>query len=115
VLTHQPLHLTPRDLLAGTLQGLPHPPVAVGLVIGHVHLTDPRQDAFVADRAGGLLAAGALVVGGRRHAQDPADRLDTEALAMIIDERGHFVRSASSSVAKNTLAAFKISFARRSS
>jgi hypothetical protein len=34
---------------------------------------------------------------------------------MPIDKRGHFVRSWSSSVAKNTDAAFKISFARRSS
>ena len=37
----------------------------------------------------------------------PADRLDTEALAMLVDERAHFGRSASSSVAKNTLAAFE--------
>jgi hypothetical protein len=34
---------------------------------------------------------------------------------MLIDEPAHFVRSASSSVTKNTEAAFRISFARRSS
>jgi hypothetical protein len=34
---------------------------------------------------------------------------------MLIDERAHFDRSASSSVAKNTEAAFNISFARRNS
>jgi hypothetical protein len=56
-----------------------------------------------------------LLVRGRRHVQGPADRLDAEALAMLIDERTHFGRSASSSVAKNSEAAFRISFARRSS
>src|SRR4051794_30652789 len=34
---------------------------------------------------------------------------------MLVDKRAHFVRSASSSAAKNTDAAFRISFARRSS
>jgi hypothetical protein len=34
---------------------------------------------------------------------------------MLVDERGHFGRSASSSVAKNTDAALRISFARRNS
>jgi hypothetical protein len=61
------------------------------------------------------LALRVVVVGGRRHAQDPADRLDTETTAIRVDERGGFGRPASSSVAKNTLAAFRISFARRSS
>src|SRR5205807_2273765 len=57
---------------------------------------------------------GALVVGGRRHAQGAADRLDPEALAVLLDERAHFGRCGSSSPAKNTLADFRISFARRS-
>jgi hypothetical protein len=51
----------------------------------------------------------------RRHAQGPADRLDPEALAMLVDVTAHFGRSGSSSLAKNTLADFRISFARRSS
>jgi hypothetical protein len=56
-----------------------------------------------------------VVVGGRRHAQGPADRLDPEAPAMLIDVAAHFVRSGSSSLAKNTDADLRISFARRSS
>ena len=56
-----------------------------------------------------------LVVGGRRHAQGPADRLDPEAAAMLVDVAAHFGRSGSSSLAKNTDADFRISFARRSS
>jgi hypothetical protein len=85
VLAHQALDAVTPSALAGAAQRLPHPPVAVG------------------------------EVGGRRHVQGPADRLDAEAAAMLIDERGHLVRSSSSSFAKNTDADLRISFARRSS
>ena len=37
---------------------------------------------------GRALPAGAVVVRGRRHAQDPADGLDAEAAAVLVDERG---------------------------
>ena len=60
-------------------------------------------------------AAAPLVVGGHRHAQRLADRLDPEAVAVLVDVAAHFGRSGSSSLAKNTLADFRISFARRSS
>ncbi|HEU4702376.1 MAG TPA: hypothetical protein VFS37_07825 [Conexibacter sp.] len=85
------------------------------MVVGRGDLLDPSQQPLVVDLARGSGAGGALVVGGRRHAQDPADRLDAEALTVRVDERAHFGGSASSSVAKNTDAAFKISFARRNS
>ena len=78
-------------------------------------LVEIGVDVIVLDTAHGTGTGGAVVVRGRRHAQGPADRLDPEARAMLVDERSHFVRSGSSSVAKNTEAAFKISFARRSS
>ena len=94
---------------------LPHPPRSVGVVVGRVQLADPRQQPLVLDRSGRALAGGALVVGGRRHAQDPADGLDTEAAAVLVDVAAHFGRSASSSFAKNTEADFRISFARRNS
>jgi hypothetical protein len=112
---HQALDAIAADVLAGAQQRLPHPAVAVGVVVGGVHLPDPVQEPFVVDGALGALAGGALVVGGRRHVQGPADRLDAEARAVLIDERAHFVRSASSSVAKYTEAALRISLARRSS
>ena len=76
-----------------------------------VRLTDPPKQPLVLHLAGGAHAS-ALVVSGRRHAQDPADRLDTKALAVLIDERAHFGRSASSSVAKNADAALRIWLAR---
>jgi hypothetical protein len=88
-----------RDLLAGPQERLPHPPVAVGEVVARVR----RRDS------------GALIVGGRRHAQGPADRLDPETAAMLLDIAAHLGRSRSSSLAKNTEADFRISFARRSS
>jgi hypothetical protein len=112
---HQALDAVTADVLAGAQQRLPHSPIAVGVVVGGVRLPDPVQEPFVVDGTLAALAAGALVVGGRRHVQGPADRLDAEARAVLIDERAHFGRSASSSVAKNTDAALRISFARRNS
>src|SRR5436305_14383019 len=73
------------------------------------------QQPLVLDQPRRALAALALVIGGRRHAQDPADRLDPEAAAVLVDVAAHFGRSGSSSLAKNTLADLRISFARRSS
>jgi hypothetical protein len=47
--------------------------------------------------------------------QDTADRLDSEHLAVLVDERYERFDDRSSSAAKKADAAFKISFARRSS
>jgi len=80
-----------------------------------VQLPDPREQPLVFNCPLGPAAAGALVIRRRRHAQGQADRLDPEATAMLIDVAAHFGRSGSSSLAKNTDADFKISFARRSS
>jgi hypothetical protein len=77
-----------------------------------MHLIDLSQQSLVRDGPRRALPGGALVEGGRRHAQGPADRLDPEARAVLVDKRAHFGRSWSSSVAKNTDAAFRISFAR---
>src|SRR3954447_6943368 len=109
--------LTPvaADRDAVTAQRQPRSPVAVGVVVGGVDALDLPEQPLGLDGSPGALAGGALVVGGRRHVQDPADRLDAEAAAVLVDEAAHLGRSASSSVAKNTDAALRISFARRSS
>ena len=112
---HQALDPVTPHRLDGPPERLPHPPVAVGVVVGRVQLADDAEQPLVLHGPGRARPAGALVVGGRRHVQDPADRLDAEAAAVLIDERAHFGRSASSSVAKNTDAALRISFAWRSS
>jgi hypothetical protein len=115
VRAHQPLHTAARHALAGPQQRLPHPPVAVGVVVSRVELADPTEQPLILYGSLRALSGRSLVVGGRRHVHDPADRLDTKAAAMLVDEAAHFGRSVSSSVAKNTDAALRISFARRSS
>ena len=115
VAAHQPLHPAARHPLALPEQRLPGAPIAVGLVVRGVDLADAAEQPLVLECPGRALALRPLVVGRRRHAQGPADRLDPEALAALVDERAHFGRSGSSSRAKNSDADFKISFARRSS
>src|SRR5690606_15410818 len=48
-------------------------------------------------------------------AQHTADGLDPELIPVFVDEADHFVVGRSSSFAKNTLAALRISLARRNS
>src|SRR5215204_59919 len=112
---HQPLDAVAADLDAVARERLPRAPAAVAGVIRGVHRLDAPEQPLVADGPRRSLAGRAVVVGGRRHAQDPADRLDAEATAVLIDKAAHFGRSASSSAAKNTDAALRISFARLSS
>ena len=80
-----------------------------------MQLADDGHQALVLDSSVVLPGGPALVVCGRRHAQAPADRLDPEVSAPVIDERAHFVRSWSSSLAKNTEADLRIALALRSS
>jgi hypothetical protein len=80
-----------------------------------VQLADPGEQLLLLDRAGRAAAASPLVIRGHRHAQGLADRLDPEAATMLVDVAAHLGWSGSSSLAKNTLADFKVSFARRNS
>ena len=61
------------------------------------------------------LPAGALVVGGRRHAEGRADRLDAEAAAVLFDKRLTSVGLRRARPRRTPTPPFKISFARRSS
>jgi hypothetical protein len=115
VTAHQPRDPIAPGGLTSTGQGGVHPSLAVALVVGTVQPADHTGQSLIVDAASRALTRASLVVRRRRHVESPADRLDAETTAMLIDKRGHFGRSASSSVAKNTEAAFKISFARRSS
>jgi hypothetical protein len=112
---HQPLDAATADWFADPPQRLAHAPRSVGVGVGRVKLADPVQQPLVLDRSARASAGLAVVIGGRRHVQGPADRLDPEATAVPVDIAAHFGRSGSSSLAKNTLADFRISFARRSS
>src|SRR5207302_11115193 len=112
---HQPLHLAARRGLTDPSEHLPHPPIPIGVVVGRVLGADHTEQPLILGRPRRPLAGRSLVIRGRRHAQGPADRLDPETTAMLIYVAAHFGRSGSSSLAKNTDADFKISFARRSS
>jgi hypothetical protein len=57
----------------------------------------------------------ALAVGGRRHAQDPANGLDAEAAAVLVDVAAHFRTVCVELLSENTDADLRISLARRSS
>src|SRR4051794_20122868 len=85
VSAHQPLDPATADLLAFPHKRLPHPTGAVGVVVGSVQLADPAEQPLVLEPASREPTTGALVVAGRRHAQGPADRLDPEAHAVLID------------------------------
>ena len=100
-LAHQPLDLAARHPLPGTQQRLPRAPIAVGLVVGLVDLADHTQQPLVGHRPNRPGTGRALVVGGRRHAQSPADGPDPETAAVLIDVAAHFGRSESSSLAKH--------------
>jgi hypothetical protein len=93
---HQPLDAVAARGLAGAAQRLVHPPVAVGVVVVGVQRPDDAEQPLIVDVARGPLPAGALVVRGRRHVQDTAHRLDAEAIAVVVDQHAHLVRSASS-------------------
>jgi hypothetical protein len=97
---HQPLDAIAAHSLAGAQQRLPGAPVAVGVIVGRLQPLDALEQPLVLDGPLRALAGLAPVVGGRRHAQGPADRLDAETAALLVDEAAHFGRSASSSVAK---------------
>src|SRR2546427_11366080 len=47
VALHQSLHSAARHLHAGTPERLPHPPVAVGVVVGRMQLADPGEQPLV--------------------------------------------------------------------
>src|SRR5680860_769108 len=115
VLTHQALDRAVGDRLAAAQQLLPGAPRAVGLVVAGVDELDLSEQALVLDPAGRAAPSSPLVVGGGRHLEDAADRLDPEAVAMFVDEHAHLGRGGSSSLAKKTEAALRISLARRSS
>ena len=115
VLCHQPLHSATRRGLPDPLELLPHPPIPVGAIVVLVRRANHGQQPLVLHRARRALPGRALVVGRRRHAQGPADRLDPETSPVLIDVPAHFGRSGSSSRAKNRLAERRISFARRNS
>lgn len=122
---HEPLDRAARDVPA---------PESVVLAVEHdvhlpgtedtevvvVDLSDLLLEGLVAACPGGGLTLLAGVVGARSDlgaclAQGLADRLDSELILVLVDERAGHLEGRSSSAAKKADADFKIAFARRSS
>jgi hypothetical protein len=80
-----------------------------------MRLPDHLKQPLILNRPGGPPAGLALVIRRCRHPKGAADRLDAETIPEGIGKPGHFGRLSSSSLAKNSDAAGRISFARRSS
>src|SRR4051794_341858 len=74
VCVHEAPNAVAADAFASPQQRLPSAPVAVGVVVGGVHLADALEQPLLAEGARGALTGSALGVRGRRHVQDPADR-----------------------------------------
>ena len=108
-LTHQALHRAAGDPLAAAQKLLPGAPRSVGLVVAGVDELDLGEQALVLGPAGRAAPSSPLVVGGGRHLEGLADRLDPEVLAVLFDERAHLGRGGSSSEAKKTEAVLRIS------
>src|SRR5207248_1976089 len=117
---HQPFHPAPthRDTLAVQLApdfvGTIHPVILV------VHPPDLFHQFLIAHRPRRWRARPGSVIGGRGDldpelGQHGTDRLDPEPVLVFRDERYERGSRGSSSLAKKADAAFKISFARRSS
>jgi len=98
-----------------------HLPAAVDAVVLRVQSGDLGHQQVITQLPGrrrpGL--RGTVAAGGEEptncRAQHPADGLDPEPILVLVDVADHLVLGRSSSLAKNTLADFKISFARRNS
>src|SRR3954447_19021357 len=116
-LAHQPLDPVAPDIFdAGASEREVHLAVAVGAEVVLVQSTDRRQQLLIADRACRTAAARALIVRRARHPERATDELDGEASRLLgFDEGAHLRGVPSSSFAKYTLAARRISLALRSS
>ena len=112
VSAHQPLDAVTTDLDSPPSQREVQLAVAVGLEVLGVQRADRRDELLVGDRAGRPPAGGALVVRRARHPERAADELDGEAGGLLrLDEGAHLRGVPSSSLAKNTDAALRISLA----
>jgi hypothetical protein len=117
VLAHQPLHaITAHVLDARPSERQVQLAIPIGLEVGCVQLADRRDQLLVAQHARGTPAARALIVRRARDPEGAADELDGETERLLLfDEAAHLRGVPSSSFAKYTLAARRISFACRSS
>src|SRR5690606_25251667 len=96
-------------------------PAPVDAVVLRMQPRNLRNEEIVTQLPGrrGTADSGAVSAGGEEalhcRPEDAADELDPETIPVLVDESDHLGQGRSSSFAKNTLAAFRISFAFRNS
>ena len=114
-MAHQSLHGQASNPDAVTVQLPPDLAGSIDLIVGVPDPADLDLELVIALLTWGGLALLGRVIAAGRHLEHPTDGLDPEAVPAGIDHPDHLVRGRSSSAAKNALAAFKISLARRNS
>src|SRR5690606_6921576 len=120
-ITHDPSGLIPPERPPLPEHDVVHLADSVDAVVRLVQSGDLGAEQLVREpsRRGRAGLRGAIAAGGDeptfRRAQHAADGLDPETMLHRVDESDHLVVGRSSSAAKNADAAFRISFARRSS
>src|SRR5690606_12880132 len=118
---HESFGLVTADLPPLAAQEGMHLPSPVDAVVLRMQPGDLRDEQLVSQASGRWQASFRGTISARGdeptncRAQHPADGLDPELIPMLVDEADHLVVGRSSSLAKNTLAALRISLARRSS
>src|SRR5680860_513517 len=115
VRAHEPLNRAAGDPDPLVAEFVPDLELAVDAARGSVDASDLGEQGSSAPGSRGRWSYASRPIGARRDLDLPTERLDPEAVTVRIDERAHFRRGWSSSRAKNTLAAFKISLERRRS
>src|SRR5258706_4019713 len=112
---HQPLHRAPGHAQPLVLQLPPDLPGPVHLPVLCPDLQDLGLQALIAPRPRRRRPLERRVIAARGDLQHLADRPDPEHLPVHPDKRDYLGKRGSSSRAKKPAAAFKISFARRTS
>ena len=117
---HQPLHPATTHLDAVAPQLPPHLPRPVHRIVLLVDFIDHSHEFLITDRARRRRPGQRGIIRGRSDleaglGQHGTDRLDSEPVLVFRDERYECGSRGSSSLAKKADAAFRISFARRSS
>ena len=120
-LAHEAGHLVPADVVAGPPRRLGQLAASVDRVIVHPESDQQRDEDGVTESTRRGRPGLGVVVGGGGDLEQFADRLDPPStptgltVAVGVDEGDYFVRRRSSSAPKKVAAAWRMSFARRSS
>jgi hypothetical protein len=115
----EPVGLIPPDVPARTPHQRMHLATAVGAVVLGVQASDAGNEQLVAQRTSGRRPGLHCAIPARREesldhqAQDSAERQDPDAILVLVDEADDLGQGRTSSFARDTLAALRVSLALR--